>query len=361
MTPDILIIGGGVAGLSAAAHLAPLGSVLLLEAEPQLAYHSSARSAALYEPHYGNAAIVALSQASGEFYHGSGFLSPRGVMLVDDAAHRARFAAHVADFALTELSMAEARDLMPILDPAAIAFAGIADSAWDIDTDALLARWQREARAAGAEIRTAAPVTALHRQGGLWQVTAGGAEYTARIVINAAGAWADTIAERAGIAPLGLQPMRRSMARIPAPEGLDVRRWPMIIGGNEDWYMKPDAGALLVSPAEEDPVPPMDAWADDMVLAEGLARFEAAVTMPVTRLLANWAGLRTFAPDRTPVVGFDPRAEGFFWLAGQGGYGFQSAPAIARLVSDLIAGRPPEIGAAIADAVSPLRFRDAFQ
>jgi glycine/D-amino acid oxidase-like deaminating enzyme len=356
MTPDILIIGGGVAGLSAAAHLAPLGSVLLLEAEPQLAYHSSARSAALYEPHYGNAAIVALSQASGEFYHGSGFLSPRGVMLVDDAAHRARFAAHVADFALTELSMAEALDLVPILDPAAIAFAGIADSAWDIDTDALLARWQREARAAGAEIRTAAPVTALHRQAGLWQVTAGGAEYTARIVINAAGAWADTIAERAGIAPLGLQPMRRSMARIPAPEGLDVRRWPMIIGGNEDWYMKPDAGALLVSPAEEDPVPPMDAWADDMVLAEGLARYEEMVTEPVTRLLASWAGLRTFSPDRVLVIGPDVREPSFFWLAGQGGYGFQTCPAASRLAADLIGERTPDLEAGLVAALAPARF-----
>ncbi|MFT3690018.1 NAD(P)/FAD-dependent oxidoreductase [Paenirhodobacter sp.] len=355
MTTDFLIIGGGVAGISAAAHLAPLGSVTLLEAERQLAYHASARSAALYEPHYGNRAIVALSQASGPFYHASAFLTPRGVMFVDDAANHDRFARNVAASALTELTMDEARAIVPILNPETVAYAAIGDSAHDIDTDALLARWQREARAAGARLLTGVPVTALRRVDGLWQAEAG-ETHRARVVINAAGAWADRIAALAGVAPVGLQPMRRSMARIPAPEGLDVSRWPMLIGGAEDWYMKPDAGALIVSPAEEDPVEPMDAWADDMVLAEGLARYQEAVTAPVTRLLANWAGLRTFAPDRTPVVGFDRAAPGFFWLAGQGGYGFQTAPALAQLVAALAGGTAPEPDPEIVAALAPARF-----
>lgn len=356
MTTDFLIIGGGIAGISAAAHLAPLGTVTLLEAEPQLAYHASARSAALYEPHYGNRAIVAVSEASGPFYHASGFLTPRGLMVVDDAAHRARFEASVAHSGLTEIDMVQARALVPILNPETVAFAATGATAHDIDTDALLARWQREARAAGARLLTRAPVTALRRSGGLWQVEAG-ETHTARIVIDAAGAWADRVATMAGMAPIGLQPMRRSMARIPAPEGIDPRLWPMVIGGDEDWYMKPDAGALIVSPAEEDPVEPMDAWPDDMVLAEGLARYQEAVTAPVTRLLASWAGLRTFAPDRTPVVGFDPTCPGFFWLAGQGGYGFQSAPAIAGLVAALIGGTAPDLDKDIVAALAPDRFR----
>lgn len=146
------------------------------------------------------------------------------------------------------------------------------------------------------------------------------------------------------------------MARIPAPGGRDVTHWPMVIGGNEDWYCKPDAGALIVSPAEEDPMPPHDAWADDMVLAEGLARYEEAVTEPVTRLIANWAGLRSFAPDRAPVIGFAPQDAGFFWLAGQGGYGFQSAPGASDLVADLIAGRAPRLAPATVAALSPARF-----
>jgi len=156
--------------------------------------------------------------------------------------------------------------------------------------------------------------------------------------------------------PLGLVPHRRSMARIPAPAGLDVSAWPMVFGPDETWYFKPDAGALIVSPAEADPMEPHDAWADDMVLAEGLARYEAFVTAPVTRLLASWAGLRTFGPDRVPVIGPDPVDATFLWCAGQGGYGFQTAPAASQHLADLVAGHAPAMGAQVAAALSPARF-----
>jgi glycine/D-amino acid oxidase-like deaminating enzyme len=146
------------------------------------------------------------------------------------------------------------------------------------------------------------------------------------------------------------------MARIPAPGGHDVSRWPMMFGPGEDWYAKPDAGALIVSPAEEDLMEPHDAWADDMVLAEGLARYEEVVTEPVTRLISSWAGLRTFSPDRVLVIGRDPREPSFFWLAGQGGYGFQTCPAASRLAADLIGGRTPELDADLVAALSPARF-----
>jgi glycine/D-amino acid oxidase-like deaminating enzyme len=147
------------------------------------------------------------------------------------------------------------------------------------------------------------------------------------------------------------------MARIPAPGGLDCRGWPMMFGAGETWYAKPDAGALIVSPAEADPMDPHDAYPDDMILAEGLARYEAVVTTPVTRLLASWAGLRTFAPDRTLVLGPDPTDPGFVWSAGQGGYGFQTAPAASRLVADLVGGRAPGLDAAAVAALKPDRLR----
>jgi glycine/D-amino acid oxidase-like deaminating enzyme len=359
MDHDFLVIGGGIAGASAAASLAPLGRVLLLEAEAQFAYHASGRSAALYEPHYGPPAIVALSLASGAAFHGAAdpILTPRGMLMVAGAGERAAFDRDAAVMELTPIDIDAACALFPILNPAATVTAAHADHAWDIDTDRFHASCLRSARASGAVTLTRARVTAIARAGGGWAVTAGADTHRARIIVNAAGAWADEVGALAGVAPVGLTPKRRSMARIPAPAGHDVTRWPMVFGAGETWYAKPDAGALIVSPADADPLPPQDAWADDIVLAEGLARYEAMVTAPVTRLISSWAGLRTFAPDGSPVIGFDPAQPGFFWLAGQGGYGFQSAPAIAALVADIIAGRAPEIGGDIAAAVSPVRFR----
>ncbi|MGR3466461.1 MAG: NAD(P)/FAD-dependent oxidoreductase, partial [Shimia sp.] len=175
-------------------------------------------------------------------------------------------------------------------------------------------------------------------------------------IVNAAGAWADDVARSAGASPLGLRPLRRSMARLAAPGGHDTGGWPMMFGPGESWYAKPDAGALLVSPAEEDPVPPQDAYADDMVLAEGLDRYQGYVTAPVTRPIATWAGLRTFAPDRALVIGPDPLRTSFHWQAGQGGYGFQTCFAAARLGADLILGRTPALDPATVEALSPARF-----
>lgn len=357
MTHDFLIIGGGIAGISAAARLAPLGTVLVLEAEAALAHHASGRSAALYEPHYGAAPVVALSLASGSYFRDiENLLTPRGVMMVARADQRAAFDADVAAMKFTPIEVAQAREMIPILNPHVVAMAAHAVHAEDIDTDLLIQHFARIARSHGATITTGARVSAITRHAAGWQVAWPGGSAEAKLVINAAGAWVDQVAALAGIAPLGFAPLRRSMARIPAPGGHDVSRWPMLFGPGEDWYAKPDAGALIVSPAEEDPQEPHDAWADDMVLAEGLARYEAFVTEPVTRLIASWAGLRTFSPDRVPVIGFAPSDPGFFWLAGQGGYGFQSSAGASRLVADLIGGSAPEIDAATLAALSPARF-----
>ncbi|WP_347312633.1 NAD(P)/FAD-dependent oxidoreductase [Defluviimonas sp. SAOS-178_SWC] len=358
MTNDFLIIGGGIAGISAAARLSHLGSVTVLEAEDHLAHHASGRSAALFEPNYGLAPVVALSRASEDHHRhaNGGVLSPRGLLLVAGADEAAPFAADCDVLGLHDIPVDEAQAMVPILDRAKVALAAHADHAWDIDTDLLIQNFVREAKANGGQVLTRARVTAIVRDGGIWRVTSPAGDHEGRILVNAGGAWADEVAAMAGLAPLGFTPLRRSMARIPAPGGHDPARWPMMMGTGETWYAKPDAGALIVSPAEEHPSHPHDAWADDMVLAEGLARYEEMVTEPVTRLLASWAGLRTFAPDRVLVIGPDPAVPSFFWLAGQGGYGFQTAPAASRLAADLLGGGSPEIDAETITALSPKRF-----
>lgn len=354
---DYLIIGGGIAGVSCAARLASAGSVLLLEAEDGLAHHASGRSAALYEPHYGLGPVVALSLASGDYFHGTpGVLTPRGMMIVAKADDLAAFERDAAGMNLAPISFDAARSVVPILNPETVAHVALADHAWDIDTDLLIQGFARQARANRAEIMTKAPVTAISRETSGWRVTTPKGDFSAKVLVNAAGPWADVVAKMAGVTALGFTPLRRSMARIPAPGGHDVSRWPMMFGAGETWYCKPDAGAMIVSPAEEHLSTPHDAFADDMVLAEGLARYEEMVTEPVTRLLANWAGLRTFAPDRVPVIGFAPNEPGFFWLAGQGGYGFQSAPAASQLAADLLCGQQSAIEPEVIAALSPSRF-----
>jgi glycine/D-amino acid oxidase-like deaminating enzyme len=357
---DFLIIGGGIAGTSAAARLAAHGRVTLLEAEPALGYHASGRSAALFEATYGKPATVALNRAS-YAYHATadgGFLTPRGLMMVGGPEEEEAFLHDLAVMEMERVTVAEAGKIFPILNPNTVAFAATHAEAWDIDTDRLIQHFAKAARANG-QVLTSAPVTSIRRTATGWAVTAADTTYEARILVNAAGAWADRIATLAGIAPLGLTPLRRSMARIPAPGGRDVSTWPMIFGAGETWYAKPDAGKLIVSPAEEDPQEPHDAWADDMVLAEGLARYEARVTEPVTRVETSWAGLRTFSPDRCLVLGPDPLDPAFVWCAGQGGYGFQTSPAASALLAARVAGTAPDLPPEIVAALAPDRFRQA--
>jgi D-arginine dehydrogenase len=363
---DVIVIGGGIAGISAAAELAADMSVLVVEAEARLGYHATGRSAAIFIRNYGNATLRALNAASAPFLSApegvsdTGLLSPRGEMLVATEPELADLDAYAQGATgLQALTAAEATDLVPILRRERIAGAIIEWDAQDIDVDRMLAGYHRLLRARGGVVMTQAPVSALRRAGGVWQVTAGGTDHAAPVVVNAAGAWAGGIAAMAGALAVGLRPLRRSAAILPAPDGHDIRRWPLFASAAEHWYAKPEAGRLMVSPADEDPVDPQDAWPDDMVLAEGLHRYEQMVTVPVTRVERSWAGLRTFAPDRSPVAGFDPRAEGFFWLAGQGGYGVQTAPALAHLTAALVGGRAPGLPDPVIAALEPGRFAPA--
>ncbi len=356
MRCDIVVIGGGAAGLGVAAALAPEAEVVLIEAEDALGHHASGRSAALYEPGYGHAAIAAMSRRSRPFFEEIGAFTPRGLLVIIPKGEEETHAGELADPRVREISVAEARALVPPLRSEVVGRCGLIEDAFDLDTDLMLQHFARTIRRHRGRIELGAPARSLRHAGRLWHVETPRGRFAAPIVINAAGAWADEIARLAGLAPLGLQPMRRSVARIALPAGIDAHRWPMLLGAGESWYAKPDAGALLVSPAEEDPTEPHDAWADDMRLAEGIARFQEMIDIEVRRLVASWGGLRTFAPDRVPVIGFDPRAEGFFWLAGQGGSGMMSAPGQAVLVGEMIRGTVSFIGADLAASIAPDRL-----
>jgi len=355
---DFIVIGGGIAGTAAGARLSELGRVTLLESESALGYHASGRSAALFEQYYGLPSTRALSAASRDYHMtaNGGVLSPRGLMLVGGPDREDVFGADRKTMNLEPMSMDDARAMVPILSPEKVTRAAYRDDVWDIDTDLLIQNFARDIRANG-QVITGAPVQAITRTPTGWHVTAKGQVYEAKTLVNAAGAWVDEIAKLAGITPLGIQPYRRSMARIRAPGDHDISTWPMIFASGDAWYAKPDAGALLVSPSEEDPMPPHDAWADDMVLAEGLARYEDMVSEPVTRMISNWAGLRSFAPDRNLVIGPSVQDPGFVWMAGQGGYGFQTAPAASQLLADLVGGgRQSVLDARTIAALRPDRF-----
>lgn len=359
MKCDFLVIGGGIAGASAAARLSELGHVVLLEMEEALGYHASGRSAAMFEENYGPPAVVALNKASAAYHHtaNGGYLTPRGLMLISGPGQDQQFASDIKDLDLAPITMADALDLVPILNPKTVSHAGLHQAAQDLDTDRMIQDFAKVLRAAGGTVVTRARVTEIGKATDGWQVVAGDETYHCAQLVNAAGAWVDEIAAMAGVAPIGIAPRRRSMARLPAPGGHDVTKWPMLMGVGESWYAKPDAGKLLVSPADADLVTPHDAYADDMVLAEGLARYEEMVTTPVTRVESNWAGLRSFSPDGALVLGPDPDHSDFIWCAAQGGYGFQTAPAASRLLADLVGGRPSELDAASCAALSPQRLR----
>lgn len=347
---DFAIIGGGVAGLSAGARLSALGSVHLFERETDLGYHASGRSAAMFEETYGKPSTVALNASSRDWHLARA--TPRGIMLLGSKGCEEAYARDMDEMEMVPLSLEDAVTKVPVLNTQHVTQTAFHSAAYDIDTNAVLQEFSRTIKTAGGTIELGAEITEIHRTEHGWQV--GG--IVAKHLINAAGAWADQIASLAGITPIGLQPMRRSMARVGAPEGYDVSTWPMLFGPGETWYAKPDAGALLISPAEEDPVDPQDAWANDTVLAEGIARYQPHVTAPVTRMIANWAGLRSFVADRQLVLGPDPHFANFIWCAAQGGYGFQTAPAASQLIADLIGGTPSNLPRDIVAALSPARL-----
>jgi D-arginine dehydrogenase len=368
---DFAVVGAGIAGASAAAFLARRGRVLLLEAEAQPGYHATGRSAALFSEIYGNPVIRALTRASRGFlfdapdgFAGAPLVSPRPTMYFGTPAQRAaieRFrAAPGIAAATTLLSAAEAFAQAPIFRAGYLGGAALETGSADIDVHGLHQGFLRAGRAAGAVLRNDCRVAHVERSGGAWLLHTREGTVRAPVVVNAAGAWGDEFARAAGVAPIGLQPKRRTAALVKVPEGVRAERWPASIDIDEQFYFKPDAGLLLLSPADETDTPPCDAQPEDLDVAIAVDRFEQATGTTVRQVSHRWAGLRVFTADRTPVVGFDPHAEGFFWLVGQGGYGIQTSPALGRLAAALAGGAavPADLvdGGIDAAMLSPGRF-----
>lgn len=358
---DIAVIGAGMAGASLAAELAPHARVLVLEGEDAPGYHTTGRSAAFWEEAYGGPGVYPLTAASGPFLREGGWLAPRGALNIGTEADRAKVEAFVDRFAAlgarVELLGREALAArVPGLRAAWTVGSWEPDCA-DIDVAGLHQHYLGVARRIGTVVRVRARVAAIEQEGARWRLGWCGGEAIAGTVINAAGAWADEVAALAGVRPLGIRPLRRTVAQLrtvpQAPADL-----PLTLGINEDFYFKPQGASLWLSPHDETPDVPRDAAAEEVDVATAIARFEGVVDWKIAALERKWAGLRSFAPDRLPVYGFDPAVKGFFWFAGQGGFGIQTAPAAARLAAQTIAGIAAD---AMTEALDPaIYLRDRF-
>jgi D-arginine dehydrogenase len=347
---DVAVIGGGMAGASAGFELAAAHKVVVLERENACGYHSTGRSAASFTENYGSPLIRRLAAASRRFFEGppdglalGPLVAPRGMVTIGHdgqldclAAELARGREIVPD--MCEMAPAEVMRRVPILRREAVAGAVFEPRSRDIDVHATHQVFLKGLRARGGAVVTDAEVIALERRQGLWRIETRAGRFAAPIVVNAAGAWAEVVAALVGARPVGLVAKRRTAFNVDPPPGVSVGHWPLVNDVGEEFYFKPDAGRLLVSPADATPSPPVDAQPEEEDLAIGVARLEAATTLQVGRLPHKWAGLRCFVADGAPVVGWDDEVDGFYWLAGQGGYGIKTAPALARASASLIAG-----------------------
>ena len=368
---DFVVIGGGIAGVSAAAYLAPHGSVTLLEMESVLAYHTTGRSAALFVVNYGAQGARPLATASRAFLENppegstdAALITSRGLLWTADGTQMSR----LLDIATESqesgagsrlISPDEAIGLVPVLNRAHVAGGLFEPSARDIDVAALHQAFVRIARKHDAEIRTRSPVTAIERNGSGWTVKTGDDTVTCRSIVNASGAWGDHLAALADIEPIGLRPMRRTAFMVPGDQ--DYAHWPMVVDADQRFYFKPDGVQLLCSLAEEEPSEPIDAKPRMEDVALAIELINEATTLEIRSVNSQWTGLRTFSPDRDLVIGEDPTAPGFFWLVGQGGTGIQTSPAYGALLASHVLGT--EIPEWLAEAgvdpstTDPGRFR----
>ena len=350
MDSDFLIVGAGIAAASVGYFLAPHARVTLLERESQPGYHSTGRSAALFLASYGTPQVRALTLASRAFLDQppAGFadvpiLSPRGALFAATPEQADLLDEHCALLArMSPQSRRLSRDdtlaLVPVLRPELLLGGALEPDASDIDVHALHQGYLRGLRRQGGTLVCDAEATHIERQGGEWLVLAGGREYRAPLLVNAAGAWCDEVARLAGVRAIGLQPKRRSAFIFAPPSGMNVAHWPSVVGADESWYFKPDAGLLLGSPANADPVDPQDVMPEELDIAIGIDRIQTHTTLQIRRPQRSWAGLRSFVADGDLVGGFDTQVPGFFWVAAQGGYGIQTSAAMGQACAALLRG-----------------------
>lgn len=367
---DVVIIGGGIAGLSAGWALSDSASVILIEQESATATHSTGRSAALISETYGPIEACALAAASRTFLTNppEGFsdlplLSPRGLLWISDtenALDKVTTGAKRLDVQTQRLTAAKAHSLVPVLREEWLGDALLEPDAMDIDVAALVASFRAGFLRRGGKIELSNEAIKVTRTGNSWEVTTPSQTIGCDVVVNAGGAWADTVAVRSGIQAIGLQPYRRTMFMFPVPD-YDMSSWPLVMDAGGRFYFEAESGGLLASPAEETPTEPHDARADELAMAKATDELATATTLVVKGVKQKWAGLRTFAKDRLPVVGFEPDAPGFFWLAGQGGAGIKTSPALATLTRALILDEeiPADLAATGLNpkALEPGRFR----
>ncbi|MBM3540476.1 MAG: FAD-binding oxidoreductase [Alphaproteobacteria bacterium] len=368
---DIAIIGGGIAGASLAFRLAPHRRVMVLEREAQPGYHTTGRSAASLSENLGTPVARALTAMTRPFFTNppAGFtpvplMAPLGWLFIAREDQRQAYEASLAEARATsprvrELGREGACALHPLLRPDYVAHAYLEPDAMALDVDAILQAYYRAFRAAGGRLVTGAEVRALSRHAGAWRIETKAGTIEAPVVVNAAGAWAEAIGRLAGVKPIGLVPKRRTAMILDAPPGVNNATWPELDCAGGEFYLKPEAGKFLASPCDETPSEPTDAQPDELDVAICVDRVEQATTLKVRRVERRWAGLRSFVADRNPVAGFAPEAEGFFWLAGQGGVGIQTSAGLSETAASLILGRewpaPLKARGIAPDQLSPAR------
>ena len=370
-TADVVVVGAGIAGASAGWALAGRGlDVVVLETEAGAGHHATGRSAALLTETYGASVVSGLVRASKPFlldppdgFADVDLTAPRGVLWIapagDAEALRQEAAGWVADHEVLDAN--GARAIVPLLRDEATVVAVHEPGALDLDVDALLQGYLRALRVSGGVVATGTPVTGIEPSGDGWTVSTPAGPVSTAVVVDAAGAWGDVVAALAGVAPLGLQPLRRTAFLFRPPDGHDTRSWPLVCDTAETFYVKPDAGMLLGSPADTTPSEPCDARPEELDVARGIEAIEAALDLQVRGVRAPWAGLRTFAPDHVPTVGRDPEHPGFVWLVGQGGYGIKTSPAMAWATASVVLDEAwpavlTEASVTAAD-LDPARFR----
>jgi D-arginine dehydrogenase len=347
-TCDFLVIGAGIAGASAAYELAAHGRVVLLEREHLPGYHSTGRSAAVLTENYGNTTIRRLTIASRGFFEDppEGFasyplMSPRGALWVAREDQQETLAAELAEAqqlvpSIHAVDFSQAKKLCPVLQEGYLVGTVLEPDVMDLDVNEIHQGFLRGFKRRKGEVVTDAEVRRLARSGDGWVVHVSKESFSAGIVVNAAGAWCDEVGKLAGARPIGLTPKRRTAITFDGPANSSLQSWPVVIDVDEEFYFKPESGCILASPADETPLPPCDVYPQDYDIALAVDRIEKATTLSIKHIRRKWAGLRSFVEDKTPVVGMDVSLPGFFWLAGQGGYGIMTSPAMARAATGLI-------------------------